>query len=260
MNKYFKILTISMKNSTTYLKDFVLGNLFIVLIILIYVVLWKNLYGQNIQTGFTYSEIIWYLIINETVFSSNMDLFKRIEDDIKSGNIAYHLNKPYTYPLFILFDSLGKNVLSFGVNVVFGLVVGLVSVGIISAFNIKTMIPILVMMFLGVILNLLIYIALSLSSFWIEENKPFIWVYRQIVFAFGGFLIPITLFPKALYNLTVHMPWTYIAFHTANSAVKFTLPNFLNTLGWQIGYIALLLVIILIVYKKGAERLNVNGG
>ena len=260
MKKYFKIFTMSLKNSTVYLKDFILGNTFILLIITIDILLWKNLYGSNVKTGFTYSQIIWYLIINQTVFSSNMDLFRRIETDIKSGNIAYDLNKPYSYPFFVLFDSLGKNVLGFAINLIFGALIGIFTVGIIPSFKLVNLIPMLILMMMGVILNLLIYILISLTSFWFEENKPFVWIYRQFVFAFGGFLIPITLFPKALYNLTLHMPWTYIAFHTANTCVKFDLNTFISTFAWQAGYIIAIALAIVIVFKKGAEKLNVNGG
>lgn len=237
-----------------------MGNVFIVLIICIYILLWKNLYSQDVRAGFTFKELIWYLIINEVVFFNNSDLFKKIEMEIKSGNIAYHLNKPYSYPIYVLFDALGKNILSFAINLVFGLVIGLVSVGHIPALNLVNFVPIIIMMLLGVTLNLLIYICISLSSFWIEENRPFIWVYRQFVFAFGGFLVPITLFPKALYNITLHMPWTYVAYHTANSSVKFDFGLFLNTAAWQIGYIIFFLALIMLIYRKGAEALNVNGG
>lgn len=260
MKKYIKILTVSMKNSTTYFKDFVMGNVFILLIISIYILLWKNLYSQNVSAGFTFKELIWYLIINEVVFFNNTDLFRKIESEIKSGNIAYHINKPYSYPIYILFDALGKNILSFAVNLVFGLIIGLVFVGYIKALSIINLLPIIIMMLLGVVLNLIIYICISLTSFWIEENRPFIWIYRQFVFAFGGFLVPITLFPKALYNITLHMPWTYVAYHTANSSVKFTFIQFLKTVCWQTGYIIFFLGLMILIYRKGAEALNVNGG
>lgn len=260
MRKYFKVMIISMKNSTTYLKDFILGNSFIILIITVYILLWSNLYSQNVKTGFTFKELIWYLIINQIIFSNNMDLFKRIENDIKSGNIAYHLNKPYSYPIFMLFDSLGKVLLTFVTNLAMGLILGILFIGILPSFTLINFIPILIMMLLGVILNLIIYILISLTSFWLEENKPFIWVYRQFIFAFGGFLVPLTLFPPKLYKLMVNLPWTYVSFHPSSSAVKFTLSGFLNTVCWQLSYIAFFSIITLLVFKKGAEALNVNGG
>jgi ABC-type uncharacterized transport system, permease component len=260
MRKYFTVLSVSIKNNTAYLKDFALGNCFILLIITIYILLWSNLYSQNIKTGFTFKELIWYLIINQIVFSNNMELFKRIEDDIKSGNIAYHLNKPYSYPIFMLFESLGKTLLSFCINLTLGFSLGIIFVGKIASISLINIIPILLMMILGVILNLIIYILISLTSFWLEENKPFIWIYKQFVFAFGGFLVPLTLFPKKLYDLTVHLPWTYVSFHTSSTAVKFSLNGFINTLLWQIFYIIFFGIITMMVFKKGADALNVNGG
>lgn len=260
MNKYLKIMTVSIKNSTAYLKDFILGNTFIILIITIYVLLWSVLYSNNVKTGFTFKELIWYLIINQVVFSNNMDLFRKIEGDIKSGNIAYHLNKPYYYPMFVMFEALGKILVSFTINLTFGIVLGSLFIGIIPSFKPINIFPILIMMLLGVILNLLIYVLVSMTSFWFEENRPFVWVYKQFVFAFGGFLVPLTLFPKNIYNLMVNLPWTYVSFHPSSSIVKFTFNGFLNTVCWQIIYIIFFYLLIIITYKKGAEALNVNGG
>lgn len=260
MRKYLKILTVSMKNSTTYFKDFVMGNTFIILIIITYILLWNNLYSQNVKTGFTFKELIWYLIINQVVFSNNMDLFRQIENDIKSGNIAYHLNKPYSYPIFVLFDSLGKILLRFGVNLVFGLLLGIICFGTLSSFTLINLIPILVMMLLGITLNITIYILISMTSFWLEENRPFVWIYKQCVFAFGGFLVPLTLFPERLYKFMQHMPWTYVAFQTSNSVVHFSYQNFFATVAGQLGYIAFFSLLIFLVFKKGADALNVNGG
>lgn len=260
MNKYLKIMWISMKNSTTYLRDFIMGNTFIILIIIVYILLWNNLYSQNVRTGFSYEELIWYLIINQVVFSNNMDLFRQIETDIKSGNIAYHINKPYSYPVFILFDSLGKISVRFAVNLAFGISLGLIFIGSIPTFKLVNLLPILIMMILGIILNLLIYILISLTSFWFEENKPFVWIYRQLIFAFGGFLVPLTLFPEKLYKLMINMPWTYVAYHTSNSIVHFNLKLFFTTVTRQLSYIAFFSILIYLVFKKGAEALNVNGG
>ncbi len=260
MGKYFTIFKVSMKNSTTYLRDFVLGNSFIVIIIIIFVLLWKNLYSQQVNPGFTYEELIWYLIINQIVFSNNMELFRKIENEIKSGSIAYHLNKPYSYPAFVLFDALGKNLLGFVINLCFGFAIGMITVGPLPVFKLHTLPFMLIMMLLGMVLNLLIYILLSLTSFWFEENKPFVWIYRQIVFSFGGFLLPITLFPSILYKITLHMPWSYIAFHTSKSCVKFTYSAFFTTAGVEIFYILFFSVVVALVYRKGATRLNVNGG
>lgn len=260
MRKYLKVLKISLKNNTTYFKDFLMSYSLIILVIVVYILLWNNLYSQNVKTGFTFKEIIWYLIINQLVFSNNMDLFKQIENDIKSGNIAYLLNKPYSYPIYMVFNSLGRILLRFGIILVLGLLIGVIFIGTLSSFTLINLVPIIIMMLLGIILNITIYILISMTSFWLEENKPFIWIYRQFVFSFGGFMIPLTMFPEKLYKLMQFMPWTYVAFHPSNSIVHFSYQNFFETVIGQLAYIALFSLLISIVFKKGADALNVNGG
>jgi ABC-type uncharacterized transport system permease subunit len=58
----------------------------------------------------------------------------------------------------------------------------------------------------------------------------------------------------------INLPWTYVSYHTSSTAVKFTAEAFLSTVSWQLAYIVIFFILIMLVFKKGADALNVNGG
>lgn len=260
MRKRFALFKIGIKTNIAYIKDFIISNFFLFIMILIYIFLWKNIYKNKIEIGYTFNQLMWYLIINQMVFLGNGPLFRQVSSDIKSGDIAYHLNKPYKYIYYIFYQFLARNFLVFMCNSFFGIIAGIIFVGKLDNFNIKSIFPITIIMILGIILNILIYILISLTSFWFEENQSFTSLYQEIVFTFGGFLIPITLFPQYIEKINLSMPWAYISYHVANTCVNFNFTLFEKTLKGQILYILILYTLIYIVYSKGIRKVDINGG
>jgi ABC-2 type transport system permease protein len=60
-------------------------------------------------------QMIWYVLITETLWfgSKNKILTRQISEDIKSGNIAYNINKPYNYIFYIIAKHLGEITIKF---------------------------------------------------------------------------------------------------------------------------------------------------
>lgn len=260
MRKYLKIFSISIKNNTIYIKDFLIGNLFTLIIITTFYFLWKKIYGQNVRTGFSFQEMLWYLIINQTFALQYNRIHRTVGQDVKGGDIAYKINKPYYYPLYVLFDNLGRNFLDFLVNTLVGIIIGTSFVGLIKGYEFYYILPSAIIMILGIVLNHIIHITISLTAFWVEENMPFAWIYGKLIFVFGGLLYPISLLPKALFNFNYYMPWSFVMYHVSKTTVKFNLNDFLFTLKGQMLYTLFFLIILFIVYNRGVKKLNVNGG
>jgi len=104
LRKYGEISKITMANSLVYFWNFLSKNIFLVFILFIYLMLWKNIYSQkgSIVGGLTLNQMIWYLIVTELVTLSRTDIHIQVNEDVKTGNIAYLLNKPYNYAFHIM--------------------------------------------------------------------------------------------------------------------------------------------------------------
>jgi ABC-2 type transport system permease protein len=103
LSKYAQVSKITMSNSLVYFWNFLSKNLFFVFIMFIYLMLWRTIYaakGGGAIGGLTLNAMIWYLIFTELVTLSRTELHMQVNDDVKNGNIAYMLNKPYDYVLY----------------------------------------------------------------------------------------------------------------------------------------------------------------
>jgi ABC-2 type transport system permease protein len=225
--------------------------------------LWKTIYASKGATaigGLSLNAMIWYLIFTELVTLSRTDLHIQVNDDVKSGNIAYLLNKPYNYVLYCFFYFIGEIGIKFLSNGLVGIVIGLIYAGALEGFSLINAPFIILSLLLGCTINFFIYLILALTSFWFEENSAFFWIYSKLVFTLGGMLVPLELFPKWLQGISHYLPFAYVTYVPARLAVDFSFISFGKQASIQLLYLVVFFALAMILYRKGAKNLNVNGG
>jgi ABC-2 type transport system permease protein len=262
LRKYSQISKITMANSLVYFWNFLSRNVFFIFIMFIYLMLWKNIYGQKGTTigGLSLNAMIWYLVITELVTLSRTDIHLQVNEDVRSGNIAYLLNKPYNYVIYCFSYFVGEIGIKLLTNGVIGIAIGFIYAGSLKNFTIIHIPFILLSLILGCIINFFTYITLALTSFWFEDNTAFFWIYSKLIFTLGGMLMPIELFPKWLQNLSRYLPFAYVTYVPARLAVNFSFLNFYKQFSIQIVYMGVFFITAMLLYSKGAKNLNVNGG
>ena len=111
MRKYLYIYKTEIMTNLQYAMDILFGFAGYLIMIFIFINLWKYMYQDSSQliNGYSRNQMIWYVIITEIVWMSleGRKLCKKISNDVKSGNIAYNINKPYNYVEYALFNHLG---------------------------------------------------------------------------------------------------------------------------------------------------------
>ena len=262
IRKYMEVSKITMSNSLVYFWNFLSKNLFFVFIMFMYLMLWRNIYGQKGGTigGLSINKMIWYLVVTELVTLSRTDIHSQVNEDVKTGNIAYLLNKPYNYVLYCFSYFVGEIGIKLVTNEIAGIAVGLIYVGTLENFNFIYFPLILLSILAGCTINFFIYIVLALTSFWFEENSAFFWIYSKLVFTLGGMLMPIDMFPNWLQSVAKYMPFAYVTYVPAKLAVDFSLTSFLSQFSVQLIYLGIFFTLAMALYRKGARNLNVNGG
>jgi len=224
--------------------------------------LWTNIYGQKGEmiSGYTLRQMIWYLIVGELVVLSKSNVFSEVAEDVKKGQIAYMLNKPYNYIFYCFSNSLGEIGTRLLTNIFLGGLMGLLYVGPLQHFNLLHLPFILISILLGIFINFFIYISLALTAFWLEENSAFMWIYNKLVFTLGGMLIPLEMFPDWLEKGARYLPFAYVTYGPAKLAVDFNWGSYINTVSIQVGYLLIFILLSLGVFRRGVKALNVNGG
>src|SRR4051794_28372011 len=98
--KYGAVLGMSITNNLAYAGEVLLRSLFLVLLVFVFIQLWNTMYGVlQVPTigGFTIAQMVWYFAFAEAIILSAPRLANRIDQEVKSGDVAYRLNKPYNY-------------------------------------------------------------------------------------------------------------------------------------------------------------------
>lgn len=262
LRKYGQISKITMSNSLVYFWNFLSKNIFFVFIMFIYLMLWKNIYAQKGSTiaGLSINAMIWYLIVTELITLSRTDIHLQVNEDVKSGNIAYLLNKPYNYVLYCFSYFVGEVSIKLLTNGIVGLFIGLIYAGTLENFNFAHSPFIFLSLIVGCCIHFFIYITLALTSFWFEDNTAFFWIYSKLIFTLGGMLIPIELFPSWLQRVSKFLPFAYVTYVPARLVVDFSFSNFYKQFSVQLIYLGIFFILSMTLYKKGAKNLNVNGG
>jgi len=264
LKKYLTIARVSFGNAVAYRASLFSRFGFFILFIYVFINLWRAIYKEGSVYGYSYAQIVWYLIMTEYVaftcsFASDTDVYRVMNDDIKSGSIAYLLGRPTHYVFYQLANSLGQillNLVSFGV---LAAILGFMFVGPLHSFTLAGLAPLLLSIVLGVLLNYFILMLIGLSAFVMEDNSALFLIFQKICFMLGMFL-PVEFLPTRLQQIAKGLPFSYVYWAPAKIFVDFS-----PQLGWELisrqaAWVAAAVVLTLVCYHFSIKRLQVNGG
>ena len=184
---------------------------------------------------------------------------RTISNDVRSGNIAYNINKPYDYILYSLYNHLGKVTVKGIMYIILGLLTGIIFMGYFPSHNILSLLAVLLTMILAIIISILFIISIGLLAFFIEDSTPFYWVYSKFILVLGT-IFPIEYFPSFISKILKFSPIFAMTYGPAKLFVDFSWNNFILVFISQIIYVFISFIICKLMYKKGVKNLNVNGG
>ena len=263
MRKYLYIYKSELMTNLQYIFDIIVGFISYCIMIFIFLNLWKNIYSdpKELINGYNMNQMIWYVIITEILWMSlgGRKLCKSISNDVKSGNIAYNINKPYNYVDYILFNHLGVTTIKFIIVTIIGMLLGFIFLNSFPPLNFIQVLGIILSSTLATIISILIITSLALISFFIEDASPIYWVYSKFILVVGT-IFPIEFFPKVMQTFIRFSPIYVVSYGPARLFVNFTNKEFIEIIVSQIIYVIISYIICHLIYKKGVRKLNVNGG
>ena len=263
MKKYLFIFKSELMTSLQYIFNILTGFIGYFIMLFILLNLWKYIYSDpnEVINGYTMNQMIWYVIITEILWSvvNGRRYCTKIINDVKSGNIAYNINKPYSYIGYSLFSHLGECTIKSIIYIVLGMSLGFIFMGSFPDLNIFSIICVLLTGILATIISTLLITFIGLFSFFIEDATPFYWLYSKVILILGT-LFPIEYFPKILQPILHYSPIYVVSYGPAKLFVDFSYSNFISIILVQILYIFISYMLCYLLYKKGVKNLNVNGG
>jgi ABC-2 type transport system permease protein len=178
---------------------------------------------------------------------------------VRSGDVAYTLVRPVSYPAFMVAHSLGHSAPRFVLNFVVAVSVVLVFVRSVAT----TPAGVLGFLVLGagaLVLDALMMVLIGLLAFFIEEVTPVFWIYQKLLFTVGGLFLPLEFFPAWIRDAVRFLPFQFVIYAPARAFVAFDPGEFAGALAGQIVYLVVMGLIVLGVWRYGRRRLAVHGG
>lgn len=261
--KYAVIYRSVLMENLQYAVNVAMGFFSYYIFIYIFIKLWGYMYRTpgELIAGYTKEQMIWYVMMTEMlIFGSNGAFVARtVAEDIRGGNIAYLMNKPYHYTLYILTRYTGEWSVRLPMYAALAAVMGTVMVGSLTGFRLKAFPAMAVCVILGLTINAVFKLCISLFSFWIEDATPFQWLYDKMILVVGV-LFPVEIFPRALQPLLKLTPIYTVCYGPAKLIVDFSSEKCLEVLAAQMLYLTAGFGLMVLIYRKGVKKLYVNGG
>lgn len=263
MRKYIFIYKTTLMESLQYMMNLILGFTSFLLVIYVFLNLWRYIYSDstNLIEGYSMTQMVWYVIFTEIMWfgNSNRTLTRQMSDDIKSGSIAYGMNKPYNYLYFIIAKHFGEMTIKLFLYLVVGILSGCLAVGGLPGFSVQNLPFIAIVFILGMLINSVLRMIISLVSFWIEDSTPFHWIYDKFILVIGT-LFPVEVFPMVFQSIIKLSPIFVITYGPAKLIIDFSQEMFYQVLVVQLSYLVVSVLLLSMLYQKGVKKVNVNGG
>jgi ABC-2 type transport system permease protein len=261
VQKYWAIFQITLINSLAYPGELIGRSLMIIPFMWIFYQLWKVTYaaaGSDVINGLSLRDVMWYLMLAETIELGRPQLARTISENVKDGSIAYLLNKPYDFLLYQLSSSMGETVFRALMNAIFG---GAVVFWLVGPPEQPEGLVIALPAILGAwVLHFCVMAMIGLSAFLVEDVSAFMWIYQKLAFMLGGMLIPLDFYPGWLQAIARVLPFSSTTYGPARLFVTPSVEFFVNVMLLQILWITILAFLLAFAYRRGVAYLTVNGG
>ncbi len=257
MRKYFEIFKYSIKTKINFLFDYIVLLFSFAIHVFVFNELWDYiLQGKENIAGYTKPQLIWYIIIGEFIMYSCDKKYNYIAEQVKSGQIANMLIRPIDFIKYTIAENLSVFV-RFAINTIFAIVLGFIFAGPVE-ITIGSMIITIISIAISVLMGIYIQLIIGLLAFYTEENDSF-WLVTQKLMLLQVFT-PLEFYPDFIQKIFLALPTTYVTYAPARIFSKFEFNQSIILLISQVIAFFIIVIIARTLYKRGVEKINVNGG
>lgn len=240
----------------------ILGNIIYMTIVYF---LWKSIYASAdsyVINGMTFMDTLIYLVLATAIFSfMEMYLVWEMGKNIQTGKIILDLLKPIEYRSYSFWSLSGNLVMSF----VMTFIPTFIIVFFMTKFSIHLGLNLLfftISVIMAIIINFSIDFMVGTICIYTESIWGINIMKEVIVLLLSGATIPIAFFPKSLKAIVRFLPFQSIYNAPLSLLIdnKMALSDVGITLGVQLLWCILMLIISKLFWKLSLKQITVNGG
>ena len=213
--------------------------------------------GDAVAFGFTHNDIVWYMAVAQLVLFASTRMFLRIDDDVRSGNIAYTLTRPVNYIALRLAEGVGATGASLLLFLPLGFLFCLLYTGAMPRGSIWFC---AILCTIASIIHMLFQVMIGFTALWLHDIQPLYRFYQKLMLVLGGVYFPITLYPDWLQQLSWATPLGLLLSRPAESIYQSDPHLMWNGFWLMSGWLVVLLALALLVYARVQRHIDLHGG
>lgn len=266
MRLYLHIMLNAMQTTTTYRFHTFISTINRVIGIFVQVSLWTALYKgasvmdidiphaslQQMLVYILFSSIVAICVANQNIYT--------LSEKIQTGDIVINFVRPIGLFRSMLFECMGNRSVGILFEIVPILLLGLFILQI-PVPDMITLLQFFLALINGFLVCFLLTYLVGLCSFWYIRTFHLDFIVNSVVNLLSGVMIPLWFFPKIFRDISTYLPFDLIYFHPISIIVQQPTGGMF---GWILlkGYIwiVLLALAILLVWRKGRNKLIIQGG
>lgn len=262
MNKYVALMKIFFQAQKNELFVLCARVFFLLLLICIFYQFWHVTEQGNRTENFVNPvDFIWYLLIGCVLqYGRGEGLHYRIEQEVKSGSIAYRLLRPVSVIGVYFCEVMG----TFLFRLPFLFCIGVIFLFFLTNGSLPTCISalpvIFALMLLSAVFISLCTVFIGLSTLLMQDSLPMFWLIQKAEYILGGLFFPLSFYPEWLRQLALFTPFGWVNYGVARLIYDYSLVNAVETALHILFWILLMLCINSIFYRLLVRRILVHGG
>ncbi|MES2198761.1 MAG: hypothetical protein V4489_01140 [Chlamydiota bacterium] len=259
IQKYYAVFTLAVIHGLKNYKSLAGLGIFLVTCLVIFSQLWKVVAAKMGASDLSADGLLWYIAFNEWVFISVPDVQEELESDLRTGRLAYLLPRPISYLGTIFCEAMG----TLCTNLIFLGLVAFIFTGIFSESfpcSMGVFLFLLGIGFLAGTVGVIFHMLIGLSAFWLQDVSPFYWIWEKMLFALGGLMLPLAVYPMWLQKIAYYTPFPSILGDRSALIMNFTVEGALQVVGLLLLWGLFGLASLIFVYRRGLRIVNMEGG
>lgn len=262
MRVYIEFALKKFQNKMAYRLDFFMGIINTFLTIVVYICIYKALYGKSSEVdGISFAMVATNFVISlglSNAFEYN-EMF--LQDKVRDGSVTSELLKPVNFIFRLLAENIGEGIFKIIFHFLPAVFLTLLYTELCPPKNMGAFLGMFFSIGCGYLILWLISFIIQTWSFWIFSVWGIITIKNVIVRIFAGALLPVWFMPSAIRNVITYTPFESIYFTPVQIYLgEICGLEILYKIAIQIMWILLLGIVADFFWKRGVKKMVVQGG
>jgi ABC-2 type transport system permease protein len=231
---------------------------FVAIILGVFSSLWRAVAEHGLPIAADRAALVWYLAATEWIVLTVPAAHEEIEREIRTGDIACHLTRPFSYLLALAAQGIGMTLVRAPFVGAAAFACGVVFTG--TAPPAALLAQFVPFALAAMLLLYGLHVVIGLLAFWLTEVTPVFWIAQKLLFVLGGLMLPLTLYPDWLRQLAHLTPFPAMLGGPAGLLVAATAPDPALLARDLAIWIAVVAIAARMLFERAVRTLQVSGG